>query len=283
MNTNRTLLIILIICIFVLKTPSQIINGNFEAGRNNGWTEYSQGNYTLIATGSAFSSSEITPTVIPRSGNWMARIGGFSYDVNAIYQTITLPNYKPLYLSFFIQTRSASTSECGGLWVGAKTSIIINNQVISSGYLCQYNDLYQWTQYYVDMSSLSGQTVQVIFKAESANSVWSYLYIDDVSITTSTAIQEEVQPNQNSIELEQNYPNPFNKATNIKYSIPDEQFVTLNIFDFTGKELVTLVNEKKPAGTYELTWDASSFRNGIYFYKLTVGSSIIAKKLILLK
>lgn len=282
MKTDKILLIILIVTFFVVETPSQIINGNFEAGRNNGWAEYLQENYTLIATGSAFNSSEINPPVYPRSGLWMARIGGFSYDVNAIYQTINLPNYKPLYLSFFVQTRSANTSECGGLWVGAKTSIIVNNQVISSNYLCQYNDLYQWTQYFVDMSALSGQTAQVIFKAESANSVWSYLYLDDVSITTSTAIQE-VQPNNHSIKLEQNYPNPFNHTTNIKYSISDEQFVTLKIFDFTGKELTTLANEKKAAGIYELTWDASSYKSGIYFCKLSVGSSVIAKKLVLLK
>ncbi len=278
---KKITLIILTVVIFANQAHSQVINGNFESGRNSGWSEYSQGNYSLISTGATFNSAEITPAVIPRSGNWMARIGGFSYEINYIYQTFNLPNVKPLYLSFFVQTRSANTSECGGLFVGAKTSIFVNNQVISSNYLCQYNDLYQWTQYFVDMTALAGQAVQVAFKAESANGVWSFLYIDDVSITNSTDIHE-IQSN-NSIELEQNYPNPFNSVTNFKYAVATDEFVTLKVYDITGNEICTLVNEKKTAGTYEIAWNASAFRSGIYFSKLSVGNTVISKKLILLR
>src|SRR3990172_4822022 len=119
---------------------SQIVNGNFESGRNAGWTESSQGNYTLIGTGGSFASTEIQPSVNARSSSWMARIGGFSYEVNAISQIITLPNSTPLYLAFFAQTRSVNTSECAGVWVGAKVSIIVNNQEVYATYLCQYND-----------------------------------------------------------------------------------------------------------------------------------------------
>ena len=72
-------------------------------------------------------------------------------------------------------------------------------------------------------------------------------------------------------ELSQNYPNPFNPVTSIKYEIPKEGFVTLKIFNALGMELTTLVNETKQQGSYEVTWDASNFPSGVYFYELTAG------------
>ncbi len=83
--------------------------------------------------------------------------------------------------------------------------------------------------------------------------------------------------------LEQNYPNPFNPSTTIKYSIPKSSNVTLKIFDVLGREIETLVNEAKKAGTYEAVFDASEFASGIYFYKLQAGSFIETKEMLLLK
>jgi hypothetical protein len=87
--------------------------------------------------------------------------------------------------------------------------------------------------------------------------------------------------------LEQNYPNPFNPSTVIRYAIPQDGIVTLKVYDITGREVVTLVNERKTAGTYEVTFDSRSSRNalasGIYFYKLVSGEYSQTKKLVLLK
>jgi len=89
--------------------------------------------------------------------------------------------------------------------------------------------------------------------------------------------------------LEQNYPNPFNPVTSIHYAISSMQFVTLNVFDVLGKEIATLVNEEKPAGSYEVefnsveTLHATSLPSGVYFYQLRAGDYIETKKMILLK
>jgi hypothetical protein len=83
--------------------------------------------------------------------------------------------------------------------------------------------------------------------------------------------------------LSNNYPNPFNPATKIKYSIPHSSLVQIRIFDVLGKELETLVNEEKPAGTYELTWNAAALPSGVYFYRIKAGSFIQTRKMILLK
>ncbi|NOS83686.1 MAG: T9SS type A sorting domain-containing protein [Ignavibacteria bacterium] len=70
-------------------------------------------------------------------------------------------------------------------------------------------------------------------------------------------------------KLEQNYPNPFNPVTSIKYEIPKTGFVTLKIFNALGMELTALVNETKQQGSYEVSWDASNFSSGVYFYELS--------------
>jgi len=98
----------------------------------------------------------------------------------------------------------------------------------------------------------------------------------------------EKQPTQpTEFKLEQNYPNPFNPSTSIQYAIGSRQFVQLKLFDVLGNEIATLVNEEKPAGSYEVKFTpASSIRNpatGIYFYQLKAGNYIQTKKMILLK
>ncbi len=87
--------------------------------------------------------------------------------------------------------------------------------------------------------------------------------------------------------LAQNYPNPFNPSTKIRYSIPDVGSglaqTVLKVYDILGNEVATLVNEEKPAGVYEVTFDASELSSGIYFYKISAGSFNETKKMILLR
>ncbi len=86
-----------------------------------------------------------------------------------------------------------------------------------------------------------------------------------------------------SYSLEQNYPNPFNPNTKFKYSIPAQQLVLIKIYDILGNEIETLVNAEKPAGSYEINWNAVNMPSGVYFYQLKAGSSVQTRKMILLK
>jgi hypothetical protein len=83
--------------------------------------------------------------------------------------------------------------------------------------------------------------------------------------------------------LSQNYPNPFNPTTIISFSIPSSEFITLKVFDVLGKKVSTLVNEEKPAGSYEVSFSAFQLSSGIYFYELQAGSFVETKKMILLR
>ncbi|MGB5896473.1 MAG: T9SS type A sorting domain-containing protein [Ignavibacteriaceae bacterium] len=94
-------------------------------------------------------------------------------------------------------------------------------------------------------------------------------------------------------ELNQNYPNPFNPSTKIKYSVPQLSNVLIKVYDILGNEVETLVNEEKPAGSYEVEFfaiggsasggDAWNLSSGIYFYKLIAGNLVVTKKMVLLK
>ncbi|PJA97493.1 MAG: hypothetical protein CO129_01000 [Ignavibacteriales bacterium CG_4_9_14_3_um_filter_34_10] len=90
--------------------------------------------------------------------------------------------------------------------------------------------------------------------------------------------------------LGQNYPNPFNPSTTINFSIPSSteyysvlQNISLKVYDILGNEVVTLVDESKPAGNYSVKFDGSSLVSGIYFYKLKTASFVLTKKMLLLK
>jgi hypothetical protein len=83
--------------------------------------------------------------------------------------------------------------------------------------------------------------------------------------------------------LMQNYPNPWNPSTNIKYSIPKTSQVSIKVYDILGNEIQTIVNEEKPAGIYELTFNAANLPSGVYFYRLQAGSFVETKKMMLLK
>ena len=83
--------------------------------------------------------------------------------------------------------------------------------------------------------------------------------------------------------LEQNYPNPFNPSTRIAFAIPKASKVQLRILDVLGRDIALLFDRQKPAGAYELQWDAGSLPSGIYFYRLQSGEYVETRKMILLK
>jgi len=93
--------------------------------------------------------------------------------------------------------------------------------------------------------------------------------------------KEQIIPKEYS--LYQNYPNPFNPTTTIKFDLPKDGLVTLDIYDILGRRITTLINENKIAGSYEQIFDASSLASGVYVYKLQAGDFINFKKMLLLK
>jgi hypothetical protein len=100
-------------------------------------------------------------------------------------------------------------------------------------------------------------------------------------------VTDVLESTTNDMALYDNYPNPFNSTTIIQYKIGSANFVTLKVLDVLGKEVVSLVNRYQDAGTYSVSFSNDDksilLGNGIYFYRLQVGTSVSTKQMIFLK
>ncbi len=177
-----------------------------------------------------------------------------------------------------------SNKDAIGTYVTSYTGGTMNRQVILGG-----------------SSFLSSDDVELIIglgTSEKADSIvinWTNGIVDrSYNIQKNgryTAIEGSgvigIQPISNEVPfafgLYQNYPNPFNPITKIRFSLPESGNVMLKIYDISGREVKTLVNQNMKAGTYEADFDASGISSGVYFYKMTSGNFINTKKMIVTK
>ena len=156
---------------------------------------------------------------------------------------------------------------------------------------------FQWAIYYNGLSNSQDVPVAVgvdpngnVFSTGNSFDAFSGYDIAIIKYVQTPASVEDEENSLSSFTLEQNYPNPFNPSTKISWQSPISSHQTLKVYDALGKEIATLVNEEKPAGTYEIDFDAKNLSSGIYFYriaihsdKLTAGSFVETKKMILLR
>ena len=103
-----------------------------------------------------------------------------------------------------------------------------------------------------------------------------YVYQEPTNIT-------EAEHSISNYYLQQNYPNPFNPSTTIKYSIPEDGFVKLAVYNMLGEEVATIVNTTQKAGRYEVNFNAAGLSSGVYVYRIEAANYISSKKLVLIK
>lgn len=105
------------------------------------------------------------------------------------------------------------------------------------------------------------------------------------ALTGELVMDAEESPSSlpQSFSLSQNFPNPFNPATIVQYEVPAAGDIRLSVYDLLGREVLVLVNEKKPAGVYEVRFDAPGLSSGVYLYRLTAGSFVQTRKMLLVR
>jgi len=137
---------------------------------------------------------------------------------------------------------------------------------------------------FVEGKGTTTETQTYLFRDKNVPS-GTYTYrLKQVDFDGSFSYSDEVEIEQPAVfHLAQNYPNPFNPSTSIQYSVPTDGNVSLRIYDILGNEVGILVDEFKQAGTFDVTFDASNLSSGVYYYRLTAGDNITAKKLMLTK
>jgi hypothetical protein len=136
---------------------------------------------------------------------------------------------------------------------------------------------------YLEDINLPGSAAELFFDSK----FWSY---DESNNTIKIYYLSSVGINENNFlnspkdfSLYQNYPNPFNPSTTISWQTSVSGWQTLKVYDALGIEVTTLIDEFKPAGSYEIEFDATNIPSGVYFYRLITAPFIESKKMILMK
>jgi hypothetical protein len=137
-----------------------------------------------------------------------------------------------------------------------------------------FNDSFNPSRRVLGISSdLAGGDTIFVVTSDAVYKVWgSYVGIQQIS----TEIPQRSA-------LSQNYPNPFNPITNFEFRIADFGLVKLTVFDAIGREIEVLVNQQLQPGTYEVSWNASAYPSGVYYYRLSAGEFTQTKPMLLLK
>ncbi len=129
-----------------------------------------------------------------------------------------------------------------------------------------------------------GQGTDALNSITRTREITQYVHEEyERNFSTIVGVNDKTDEVVNKYSLSQNYPNPFNPTSKIKYQIAKLGKVELKVYDILGREVITLVNEVKSPGNYEVTFNASQLASGVYFYRLTVGDFVQTKKMILLR
>ena len=137
----------------------------------------------------------------------------------------------------------------------------------------------------------TGSSVE-LWSIDFANDTIGYAIGSSVVLKTTNGGVTFINNYSNEIPeefiLHQNYPNPFNPSTKFRFNIPPSEgaggrILKIIIYDILGREITTLANEQLSPGTYEISWDASNYPSGVYYYQLTAGDKSFTRKMILMK
>jgi hypothetical protein len=150
--------------------PAQIANGDFESGPAVAWTEHSLKGWPIILSADDLSSAE----VVPHSGSWAAWLGGDNEELSYVKQQVTVPSEAP-FLAFW---RWIDSYDSCGYDIG---QILVEGSEVASISLCTTFNTGGWEKQTVDLSAYVGQTVWLQFQVNTDVSLYSSLFLDDVS------------------------------------------------------------------------------------------------------
>lgn len=150
---------------------------------------------------------------------------------------------------------------------------------LKTGHTDYWNEFSIWG-YYANDSLNGGVGLDAPRTSPCRNGIASLIRKGTV---TSAEELSPTAPTPTAFALSQNYPNPFNPTTTISFTLPGKAFVSLKVFDLLGREVTTLASDVLSAGNHSRQWNAVNMPSGVYFYRLQAGSSIVTKKLVLMR
>jgi hypothetical protein len=183
--------------------------------------------------------------------------------------------------------RAENLSGAYGQFFGGENISFIAYDVGSNFILSDSGVIFD-VEYVVNDTIRDSTLTDIIFTegiaADSNLAIVEFEYVNgSIQISPSVGVVEVPSNVPLVFQLFQNFPNPFNPTTKVSFVIGHSSFVTLRVYDILGREVATLVNEKRNAGKYDVIFDGSNLPSGVYFYRLHTDRYTNAKKLILLK
>lgn len=263
------------------ETSEQFDDWIVENFLGNGGSPISSQSTEVALSGSY--SMKIEGNFITNSEHALRRNAALQENVTALKYNVWVPQELVDSASAVIERDS---SQAGGI-----QNYIMHNgwQWVSTWY--NFNELNgdSWTEVELvipdEVTNSSVQSFGISFKTNGVGIGANSVYVDDICFEKTgdpTNINNTVAiPNE--FKLFNNYPNPFNPSTKIKFNLPISAKVTLNIYDILGRKVITLINDVKPAGRYEVDFNGSALASGIYIYSIMAGSFNSSQKMMLLK
>jgi photosystem II stability/assembly factor-like uncharacterized protein len=213
----------------------------------------------------------------------------FIYNIAVDSSNVYMGNTEGVYISFdggFTWTLSDS----GLTTTYVNTFIVLNPGLFvgtsGQGVFVSLNSGTSWTA--IDTGLTDGyiycfaENGSTLFAGSSNGEIWS-LPISAIMAKVTGIKGRSQYGAPDRFALFQNYPNPFNPTTKISYRLSSANYVSLRVYDELGNQVATMVNEFKPAGTYDVTFDASKYASGIYFCQIKVGEYSSTRKMVFLK
>ena len=250
----------------VSATPQGWFDGTHQ-GPTSGWTAsldnlvLMESPLNIILSGTRNNSQFNINAELTRSGNipandlvihfvvvedlYYAGLNGITNHKHVMRKMLPTPDGQSFTIDLFETKNIQQTIDLDPIWDADSLSVVVFVQ--SSGFMN-------------------------VYQSESI----SYNELNVTGLNNSRTYPDE-------FTLEQNYPKPFNPSTVIGYQLPVSSDIILKVYDLLGREVAALVDEYKPAGSYEVEFDASRLSSGVYLYKLTAGEFSSVKKLMLLK
>ena len=272
---------------------AQITNGGFENWNANG----APINWTVSNAPPDYIT--ITKSSDAHSGNWAAEGNVAAFTPVNVAPTLVsgeegdqgIPiNFRPASLEGYYKLTSA-----GGDFIRIQMFLFKNGEGVGFG-TEDLNAAGTYTKFNCIISYFSADvpdTANIIISVTNPSfftTVGTKMFIDDLAWSSTTDIANSDNQIPKKFSLEQNYPNPFNPTTKIRYTIPNvistegrNLSVSLKVYNVLGNEVATLVDEYKPAGNYEVDFNAVNLASGMYLYKIQAGSFVETKKMILIR
>lgn len=259
----------------------EVVNdGGFEMGTGSGaWNEFSSNFGTPLCDVPSCGTGGGTG---PHTGGGWCWFGGTTLaETGSVDQDVTIPSGTAT-LSFFLEIPVGETQ--------GFMKVIIDSDTLMTVTEADTQTYATYSQVNMDVSAYAdGSTHNLkFFSITNPGSDVTNFFVDDVSIDVVTGIEDPITNTATDFGLRQNYPNPFNPLTTIAYQLASNDNVVLKIYNLTGQEIKTLVNERQSAGLQQVVWDGKDdsgqeVASGIYLYRLRAGYLIQTKEMTLLR